>query len=65
MTELTRRGISASSGVPPEGSLLIAGEDDAAALTAGVQLTVRAAASGELVEEVGTPVSALEPERQP
>jgi Sodium/hydrogen exchanger family len=65
VTELTRKGISASSGPPPDGSLIIAGDDDAAALAAGVQLTVRAASSGELVEEVGTPVSALEPERQP
>jgi Kef-type K+ transport system membrane component KefB len=65
VTELTRKGLSASNGPPPDGSLLIAGEDDAAALAAGVQLTVRAASSGELVEDVGIPVSALEPERQP
>lgn len=62
--ELSRKGISAGSGLPPEGSLRVAGEDDAAALAAGVHLTVRAASSGDLDEEVDTPVSALEPGRQ-
>ena len=64
VAELSRKGISASSGLPPEGSLRVAGEDDAAALAAGVHLTVRAASSGDLDEEVGTPVSVLEPGRQ-
>jgi len=64
VAELSRKGISASSGPPPAGSLRIAGEDDAAALAAGVHLTVRAASSGDLDEEVGTAVSALEPGRQ-
>ncbi len=64
VAELSRKGISASSGLPPEGSLRIAGEDDAAVLAAGVHLTVREASSGDLDEEAGTPVSVLEPGRQ-
>ena len=64
VAELSRKGISASSGLPPGGSLRVAGEDDAAALAAGLHLTVRAASSGDLDDEVGTPVSALELGRQ-
>jgi Kef-type K+ transport system membrane component KefB len=62
--ELSRKGLSASSGLPPEGSLRVAGEDDAAALAAGAHLTVRSASSGDLDEEVGSPVSAVELGRQ-
>ena len=72
MAELTHRGIQASSGPPPEGALLVAGEDGAAAVAAGAHLTVRAG-SGEDIEarpEIATPVpviesGALEPGRQP
>ena len=63
--ELARQGIHASSGPPPDGALVIASEDGAAA-GATVHLTVRAG-SGEDIEErhtIGTPVSALEPGRQ-
>ena len=63
--ELARQGIHASSGPPPEGALVIASEDGAAA-GAAVHLTVRAG-SGEDIEErhtIGTPVSVLEPGRQ-
>jgi hypothetical protein len=65
VAELNHRGIQASSGPPPEGSLVVAGEDGGAA--AEVHLTVRAG-SGEDIEarpEIATPVSALEPGRQP
>jgi Kef-type K+ transport system membrane component KefB len=64
VAELSRKGMTVSSDPPPEGSLLVAGEEDAAALAAGVHLTVRAASSGELQEEVGIPVSTLEAGRQ-
>jgi Kef-type K+ transport system membrane component KefB len=58
-----RRGISASSGTPPEGALLVAGEGDAAA---AAHVTVRAGSSEDIEgrHEVGTPVSALETGRQ-
>ena len=64
VAELSRKGISASSGPPPEGSLRVAGEDDAAAAGAGVHLTVRAASSGDLDQEIGIPVSTVEAGRQ-
>jgi hypothetical protein len=71
VAELTHRGIQARSGPPPEGALIVAGEDGAAAAT-GVHLTVRAG-SGEDIEarpEIATPFpvvesGALEPGRQP
>jgi Kef-type K+ transport system membrane component KefB len=67
VAELTHRGIEARSGPPPEGALLVAGEDSVAAAANRVHLTVRAG-SGEDIEarpEIATPVSALEPGRQP
>ncbi len=64
--ELNRKGIPASSGRPPEGSLLVASEDDAPAIAAGVHLTTRAGSSEDIDDrpEIGVPVSALEPGRQ-
>jgi len=67
LADLTHRGIQARSGPPPEGALIVAGEDGAAAATTGVHLTVRAG-SGEDIEarpEIATPVSALETGREP
>jgi hypothetical protein len=64
LADLTQRGIQASSGPPPADALIVAGEDGAAT---GAHLTVRAG-SGEDIEarpEIATPVSALEPGRQP
>jgi Universal stress protein family/Sodium/hydrogen exchanger family len=66
VAELTSRGILASTGAPPEGSLLVASEESATAVLTGVHLTVRAG-SGEDIEdrpEFASPVSALEPGRQ-
>ena len=66
VAELTSKGIHASSGPPPEGSLLVASEEGAAAVVTGVHLTVRAG-SGEDIEdrpEFAMPASALEPGRQ-
>ena len=59
VAELTHRGIQASSGPPPEGALLVAGEDGAAAVAAGAHLTVRAGSSEDLEArpEIATPVS--------
>jgi hypothetical protein len=69
LAELTHRGIKASSGPPPEGALIVAGEDGAAS---GPHLTVRAGSSEDIEArpEIATPVSviepgALEPGRQP
>jgi Kef-type K+ transport system membrane component KefB len=62
--ELTQLGIQARSGPPPDGALIVAGED---AVAAGAHLTVRAG-SGEDIEarpEIATPVSVLETGRQP
>jgi Kef-type K+ transport system membrane component KefB len=66
LADLTHRGIQASSGPPPEGALLVAGEDGAAA-AAGAHLTVRAGSAEDIEArpEIATPVSALEPGRQP
>jgi Kef-type K+ transport system membrane component KefB len=67
IADLAHRGIQASSGPPPEGALLVVGEDGAAAVTTEAHLTVRAG-SGEDIEarpEIATPVSVLEPGRQP
>jgi hypothetical protein len=66
VADLTSKGIHVSSGPPPEGSLLVASEEGAAAVVTGVHLTVRAG-SGEDIEdrpEFATPASALEPGRQ-
>jgi Kef-type K+ transport system membrane component KefB len=67
LAELTHRGIRARSGPPPEGALIVAGEDVAAAAATGVHLTVRAGSSEDIEArpEIATPVSALEPGRQP
>ena len=67
VADLAHRGIQASSGPPPDGALLITGEDGAEAVTAGAHLTVRAGSSEDLEArpEIATPVSALEPGRQP
>ena len=72
LADLTHRGIQASSGPPPDGALLVAGEDGAAAVGAGAHLTVRAGSSEDIEArpEIATPVpvigsGALEPGRQP
>jgi Kef-type K+ transport system membrane component KefB len=67
VTELTHRGIQARSGPPPDGALIVVGEDGAAAAATGVHLTVRAGSSEDIEArpEIATPVSALEPGRQP
>ena len=67
VAELTHRGIRARSGPPPEGALLVVGEDGAAAVAGGAHLTVRAGSSEDIEArpEIATPVSALEPGRQP
>jgi Kef-type K+ transport system membrane component KefB len=61
--DVGRKGISTSSGEPAEGSLLVAGESDAAA---GAHVTVRAGSSEDIEgrHEIGTPVSVLETGRQ-
>jgi Kef-type K+ transport system membrane component KefB len=65
VAELTHRGIQVSSGPPPEGSLIIVGEDGAP--DSGAHLTVRAGSSEDIEDrpEIATPVSAVEPGRQP
>ena len=67
VAELTHRGIQARSGPPPEGALLVAGEDGAEAVDGEAHLTVRAGSSEDLEArpEIATPLSALEPGRQP
>jgi Kef-type K+ transport system membrane component KefB len=67
VADLIHRGIQASSGPPPDGALLVAGEDGTAAAVATVHLTVRAGSSEDLEArpEIATPVCALEPGRQP
>jgi Kef-type K+ transport system membrane component KefB len=67
VAELTHRGIRARSGPPPEGALLVAGEDGAEAVDGEAHLTVRAGSSEDLEArpEIATPLSALEPGRQP
>jgi Kef-type K+ transport system membrane component KefB len=66
IAELTHRGIQASSGPPPEGSLLVADEDAAAAAVTAVHLTVRAGSSEDIDDrpEIAAPAAALEPEGQ-
>jgi hypothetical protein len=64
VAELSRKGLSVSAGPPPDGALILAGEDDAVALTAGVHLTVRASSSGELDEEDDTLATPVEAGRQ-
>ena len=67
VAELTHRGIRARSGPPPEGALLVAGEDSTEAVDGEAHLTVRAGSSEDLEArpEIATPLSALEPGRQP
>src|SRR5580693_1147457 len=67
VADLTHLGIQASSGPPPDGALLVTGEEGAEAVVAGAHLTVRAGSSEDLEArpEIATPVSALEPGRQP
>jgi K+:H+ antiporter len=67
LAELTHRGIQASSGPPPDGALLVTGEDGAAPVTAVAHLTVRAGSAEDIEArpEIATPASALEPGRQP
>ena len=72
VTDLTHLGIQASSGPPPDGALLVTGEEGAEAVVAGAHLTVRAGSSENLEArpEIATPVpvlgsGALEPGRQP
>ncbi len=64
--ELARRGISASTGAAPDGSLLVAGQDGASAVHAEVHLIVRAGSREDIGEhtEIATPASVLEPGRQ-
>jgi K+:H+ antiporter len=67
VAELSHRGIQARSGPPPTGALLVVGEDGAEAVAGGAHLTVRAGSSEDIEArpEIATPVSALEPGRQP
>jgi hypothetical protein len=72
LAELTHLGIQASSGPPPDGALLITGEDGTPVVTAVAHLTVRAGSAEDIEArpEIATPVSvlepgALEPGRQP
>jgi Kef-type K+ transport system membrane component KefB len=66
VAELTHRGIQASSGPPPDGALLVVGEDGAATIATEAHLTVRAGSSEDIEArpEIATPVSAVEPGRQ-
>jgi Kef-type K+ transport system membrane component KefB len=72
LADLTHRGIQASSGPPPEGALVVVGEDGATAVTTETHLTVRAGSAEDIEArpEIATPVSVvetgvLEPGRQP
>jgi Kef-type K+ transport system membrane component KefB len=67
VAELIHRGIQARSGPPPEGALVVVGQDGAATVASGAHLTVRAGSSEDIEArpEIATPVSALEPGRQP
>jgi Kef-type K+ transport system membrane component KefB len=67
VAELAHLGIQARSGPPPDGALLVAGEDGAEAIDGVAHLTVRAGSSEDLEArpEIATPVSTLEPGRQP
>ena len=64
--ELSQRGVRVSSGPAPEGSMLVAREDEAAASPAGVHLAVRAGSTEDIDDRpaIATQVSALEPGRQ-
>jgi hypothetical protein len=63
LAELTHRGIQASSGPAPEGSLLVAGEDATTTAATAVHLVVRASSSEDIDDhpEIATPAAALEP----
>jgi Kef-type K+ transport system membrane component KefB len=67
VAQLSQLGIQARSGPPPEGALLVVGEDGAAAVAPEAHLTVRAGSSEDIEArpEIATPVSELEPGRQP
>jgi Kef-type K+ transport system membrane component KefB len=67
VAQLSHLGIEARSGTPPEGALLVVGEDGAAAVAPEAHLTVRAGSSEDIEArpEIATPVSELEPGRQP
>jgi Kef-type K+ transport system membrane component KefB len=64
--ELIRHGMTASSGPAPEGSLLVASEEDASAVPAELNLSVRASSSEDIDDRpaIASPASALEPGRQ-
>jgi hypothetical protein len=63
--ELIQRGVPVTSGPAPEGALLVARDDEAAASSA-VHLVVRAGGTEDIDDRpaIATPVSALEPGRQ-
>ena len=72
VADLTHRGIQASSGPPPEGALLVVGDDGATAVATEAHLTVRAGSTEDIEArpEIAAPVpvigpGALEPGRQP
>jgi Kef-type K+ transport system membrane component KefB len=67
LADLTHLGIQARSGPPPQGALIVVGDDGPAAVATGVHLTVRAGSSEDIEArpEIAVPVSALEPGRQP
>jgi Kef-type K+ transport system membrane component KefB len=62
VADLIRRGIPASPGQPPDGALIIAGEDEAAATAGSANLTVRAGSGEEADDraEIEPAVSSLE-----
>jgi Kef-type K+ transport system membrane component KefB len=63
LAELTHRGIRASSGPPPDGALLVTGEDGAAPVTAVAHLTVRAGSAEDIEArpEIANPAPVVEP----
>jgi hypothetical protein len=72
VADLTHRGIRASSGPPPEGALLVVGDDGATAVATEAHLTVRAGSTEDIEArpEIAAPgpviePGALEPGRQP
>jgi hypothetical protein len=66
VAELIQRGVPVSSGPAPEGALLVARDDEAAASSTTVHLVVRAGSTEDIDDRpaIATPVSALEPGRQ-
>jgi hypothetical protein len=72
VADLTHRGIQASTGPPPEGALLVVGDDGATAVATEAHLTVRAGSTEDIEArpEIAAPApvtgsGALEPGRQP